>query len=306
MRAFHPFLLLFTLACADKSAAVDDSSPADDSGTDDSGGGGDSGASGDTYSLDNCTTSVGEGVPAFFSTFFRCVTLTHEDGVTHISSNGLPPHPSPYYDPSDPNWEAWDDRGGDWHQNPNQIATQTVTMDVNDDPASRGLTIDSDLVDGMAGTSRSEYGGSTLGIGLDGVSLFHGVAAPGDDISQERYSFDTWEGHPQDTGTYHHHSANPAALNVLKHLGFATTNTPGSAEIELFGVMCDGTVVMGCTELDGSTPDSGDMDAQNGHTHDLVGEDGTVYLSSRYHTHLCTGVYDDEYTPEIQYYEGCQ
>lgn len=302
MRHFSSALLIFSLACADKSGVTDDTGAGgDDTSADDTGGG--SGA----YSLNTCTTSFGSGVPAFFSTFFQCVTVTHSGGSTTLTGNGLPPHASPYYEESDPNWEAWDARGGDWHQNPNQISTQSISVTIEDEPVSRGLSIGVDLVDGMAATSQKEYGGPvTLGLALDGVSLFHGVAAPGDDISQERYSFDTWEGHPQDSGVYHHHSANPAALSVLEHLGFTTTNTPGAAELELYGIMCDGTVVMGCTELDGSTPDSGDFDAQNGHVHDLVGEDGTVYWANRYHTHLCEGVYDDEYTPEIQYYEGCQ
>ena len=36
--------------------------------------------------------------------------------------------------------------------------------------------------------------------------------------------------------------------------------------------MCDGTIVLGCTELDGSSPDNSDFDAQSGHLHDLVDE----------------------------------
>jgi len=40
--------------------------------------------------------------------------------------------------------------------------------------------------------------------------------------------------------------------------------------------MCVGTVVLGCTELDGSEPAAADFDAQGGHEHDLAGADGTV------------------------------
>ena len=51
--------------------------------------------------------------------------------------------------------------------------------------------------------------------------------------------------------------------------------------------MCDGTLILGCTELDGSEPFSSDFDAQNGHLHDI--KDGTnVFPPNRYHTHICT------------------
>lgn len=299
MRPLALALLPFTLACADKSAVGDDTGASDTSDTASASGG---------LTLDNCTTDIADDVPAFFATFFRCVTITTDGDAVTITSDGLPPHTSPYYDPDDPNWVAFDDRGGQWQQNPNQLTVQDMAFVISLDPVARGLTIDEDLVDKQAGTAQSEYGGMGVipGVSLDGVALFHGVAAPGDDIEQEKYTFDTWEGHPQNTGMYHHHSATPAPLAVLEHLGITTSHTPGEAEIELFGVMCDGVPVLGCTELDGSTPDSSDFDAQNGHVHDLVGEDGTVYFSGRYHTHLCEGVYEHEFAPEIQYYEGCQ
>jgi len=41
---------------------------------------------------------------------------------------------------------------------------------------------------------------------------------------------------------------------VLKALGFTTSYVPGEAEIELYGVMYDGTVVLGANQLDGSSP----------------------------------------------------
>ena len=69
--------------------------------------------------------------------------------------------------------------------------------------------------------------------------------------------------------------------------------------------MCDGTLILGCTELDGSDPFSSDFDAQNGHLQDI--KDGTnVFPPNRYHTHICTDTYTDhKFTPEIQYYDEC-
>jgi hypothetical protein len=93
-----------------------------------------------------------------------------------------------------------------------------------------------------------------------------------------------------------------------------TSTTPGDAEIELYGIMCDGTVVMGCTELDGSALNTSDWDAQNGHVHDIIDEDGTLMFEDRYHTHICydtiteedtdgNGYQEHEFTPEISYYQ---
>ena len=71
--------------------------------------------------------------------------------------------------------------------------------------------------------------------------------------------------------------------------------------------MCDGTVVMGCTELEGETPDDSDFDAQNGHTHDLLDADDEVMLEDRYHTHICETAWPNHIlTPEIQAYTSCE
>ncbi len=92
---------------------------------------------------------------------------------------------------------------------------------------------------------------------------------------------------------------------MLQEKGLITTAIVGSGEIELYGIMCDGTVIMGCTELDGITPDDSDFDSQNGHVHDI--SDGTTaHFTNRYHTHICTASFTGfKFTPEIQYYDGC-
>lgn len=75
--------------------------------------------------------------------------------------------------------------------------------------------------------------------------------------------------------------------------------------IELYGVMCDGALVMGCKELDGADPNKTDFDAQNGHTHDVTARD--VSLPGRYHVRICPNWSDAPraYTPEVQVYDRC-
>ena len=257
----------------------------------------------DELTLENCETSISSDAPAFFKDLFKCVTITTDGDTLTIESAGLPPHKSYYYGDGHPNYEDFDtSRGSQYRPNPNTIETQDLLVGIPLNPVSRGLTITGDLVDQISGTSQYEYHGAPGGIALDGVALFHGYAAPGDDIEQEKYTFDIYNGHPQDSGTYHYHTWTMGPLEVLAHAGYVSSTTPGDAEVEIYGIMCDGTVVLGCTEADGSSI-QGAVDAQGGHVHDIVNDAGETWFAGRYHTHVCEGA--RHFTPEIQYYEEC-
>jgi hypothetical protein len=67
------------------------------------------------------------------------------------------------------------------------------------------------------------------------------------------------------------------------------------------------SVVLGCTELNGASPDKTDLDAQNGHVHDLGSQAGPLFFTRRYHVHLCPNWTDKprKFTPEIQFYTRC-
>ena len=261
---------------------------------------------------DTCTTSISDDVPSFFSKYFRCVTITLEGDEVVIVSNGTPPHKSFYYtfdtnDESHPNFTAFDTTGGK-SPNPNVISNNGLTVRIPVNPTSKGLTIDASLVDAVNGSSSDEFQNGVAGIGLDGVALFNSLAAPGDDINDEFFTFDGYTAHAENTGDYHYHTTSAGPLEVLEALGILATGdtTPGSAAIELYGIMCDGTVVMGCTELDGSVPSDGDFDSQNGHVHDMIDTDGITQLANRYHVHVCPGTYTThQFNPEIQFYEDC-
>jgi hypothetical protein len=250
--------------------------------------------------LANCETKVGAGVPAFFQKYFRCADISMDGTDVVLKSTDLPPHVSPYWPATDPNHVAFDTQGGTRTQNPNTLKAQALTIRIPMAPVAKGLTITKAMVNAKAGDSAEEYNfgdGGAGGLALDGVAIFHGVAAPGDDIAQEAHTFDKYEGHPQNSGVYHYHSPSPGPLEVL-----AAAKITG---IELYGVMCDGALLLGCTELDGKQPDGKDFDAQNGHVHDIAA-DGTTYFTQRYHTHLCPATFPaDPYAPEIQYYKTC-
>jgi hypothetical protein len=244
-------------------------------------------------------------VAPFYSTYFSCVDVVASGNNTAITSDNFPPYESWYYSTTDENYIDFVSQGTGYYLNPNTISSQDLTISIVDNPITKGLTINDALVDGIVGTSSDEYGMGAVGVALNGVAIYNPLAAPGDDIEDEKFSFDFFSGHPTNTGYYHYHSSTKGPLEVLYHKGLIQTPTVGSGEIELYGMMCDGTLILGCTELDGSVPSNSDFDAQNGHVHNIT--DGTsVFFSNRYHTHICTDTYPDhKFTPEIQYYEGC-
>ena len=259
----------------------------------------------DALTLDNCESSFGTGVDLFYSTYFSCVDATISGDNTVITSDNLPPYESWYYSESNGNHIDYVSQGTGYYLNPNSISSQNLSVSIPDNPTSKGLTINEALVDGSVGTSGDEYGMGPVGVALNGVALFNPLAAPPDMIEDEAFSFDYYSGHPTFDGTYHYHTTTNGPLEVLFHKELIQTPTVGSAEIELYGIMCDGTVILGCTELDGIATDNSDFDAQNGHVHDI--RDGnTTFFTDRYHTHICTDTFTGfKFTPEIQYYEGC-
>lgn len=300
-------LLLPLFAC---HAPTDDTGDTSKGGSEDTGSGDtgsvDTGSGGsDAYTFETCTPSVADDVPAFYKRYFRCVDLSMSGGDVAMGTSSLPPYLTYYYGPDSPNYAPWDDQGGTTAPNPNYLSAQNVLVLVPSDPVAKGLTIDSSLVDLQAGTSGDEYQGGPVGVSPDSVAAYNATAAPGDDILEEQYTFDEWGAHPDPRGSYHHHQANRGALAALLAAGLVTTDVPGEAEVEVYGVMCDGTVLLGCTELDGSAVDASSLDAQNGHVGDIVDPDGTSYFSGRYHTHLCEALGNYGLAPEIQYYERC-
>ena len=256
---------------------------------------------------ENCPTSINVNVSSFYQKYFQCVDVTLNRDFYHvISTDNLPPHLSWYYPVGDPNHIDFESQGPGYYQNPNSIQEQNIVVSIPINPVPRGIDITDFNVDGVVGNDVNEYGMGARGVALDGIVLYNPLAAPGDDIEDEQYSFDYYNGHPQMVGMYHYHTTTKGPLEVLEYKELIQNPEPGNGEIELYGIMCDGTVILGCTELDGTAPDPDDLDAQNGHVHDLMDETGEVHFINRYHTHICPGqLTNHNFTPELMYYEDC-
>jgi hypothetical protein len=259
----------------------------------------------DAALLLNCDGEIGADVPTFYGDYFRCSNISLDGDVVVISSANQPPHLSWYYDDNDELHTTFVSRGDEYYQNPNTIDDASFTLRIPVTPSESGVTIDGNTVN-LATGDNTDYKFGIAGVALDSASYFNPLAAPGDDIEDEKYSFDLNEGHPENTGTYHYHAPALGPLTVLQSLGMTTSNIPGSAEIELYGIMCDGTVLFGQTELDGTTVDT-DLDEQAGHTHDIVDTAGAALLEDRYHVHMAStiGAEPRGLTPEARYYSTC-
>jgi len=247
--------------------------------------------------------------------------MSESGDYVNLYYNGLAPYESWYYEEGHPNTIPWESLGQGCFQIPNAyIQEMDYVISIPVDPIARpDLVIDAFQVDGEVTSTgvTYEYPMGSVGSALNGVNMFNPCAAPPDEIEDEAYSFDLYSGHPAgSSGIYHYHTTSPGPLEVLKYKmpEDMVSTTPGQAEIEMYGIMCDGTVVMGCTELDGSPVNTSDWDAQNGHVHDMVDEDGNLMFENRYHTHICydqvteedtdnNGYQEHEFTPEISYYQ---
>jgi hypothetical protein len=139
--------------------------------------------------------------------------------------------------------------------NPNRIATQSLVLRVPMTPAS---------------ATPSDTPMGPMGIAINGVPLFNQYAAGRSPLTNEIFSFDRYNGHPQQTGQYHYH---------LEPLWL--TSRDGQAA--LIGVLLDGYAVYGPREAGGALP--GGLDSCNGHTHAT-----TDFPAGSYHYHVTTSV----------------
>lgn len=171
-----------------------------------------------------CVTNIAAAAPCWIKQNFHCVTVTVDSAncTMSITTTALPPHKSAYYrvgtsEPYDAYNEAFDTSGGRGI-NPNEIKAQSITLTVPVRPTYEPSCQD------------STQGIDALGITVNGVTMFNNQAAPGDSLATEYLTMDSHEGHPQNTGKYHHHTE-PTEI----------TNDDSA----LIGIMLDGYPVYG-------------------------------------------------------------
>ncbi len=261
-----------------------------------------------------CTTGSNLGdIPAIYLSALEKYTTTNSEYKVYVctqDSDGdgdadymvvettdQPEHESVYYEASNSHHEDFDfetnvhkfdaaytDQGAH-SAGDNMIEAQSIIMKMPISPA--------------VAATKTNTPFATIGVALNGVSFFNENAAPGDEITDELFTFDQCSGHPQQQGIYHYH-VDPVCL--IRDLGGnVTTGTKTVSNITytwledsgnnaglLLGFLVDGFPVygpVGSSETDcNNSAVTTAIDAYNGHTHCTSDFDG----DGIYHYHVKT------------------
>lgn len=177
-------------------------------------------------------------LPAMYSKFNTALQIYVEGNFVVIKSTGIPDHKSPYFQTTDPRYEAYNGTNASFNLNPNRIMTQTLTFKVPITPSESPTKPATPL--------------GPIGVSINGVPVFNQYAGPGTPLTNEINSFDQYNGHPQQSGQYHYH-VEPKYLTTQK------------GKSALLGVLLDGYPVYGPME-NGVTLTSASLDVYHGHT----------------------------------------
>lgn len=170
-----------------------------------------------TTASTTCTSSFGTGVADFISKTFTCVTVT-VSGTNYIfKTSSLPTYKSYYWGSTSSGYENafYSNSTGTNYGNPNKILSQNYTITV---PIQNTTTT----------TPSAALG--TIGVATNGIAIYNDYAAPGDTLATEYYTFDTAQGHPTNTGSYHYHVEPPKITNT---------------DSALVGIAMDGYLIFG-------------------------------------------------------------
>ncbi|PCJ45364.1 MAG: hypothetical protein COA99_04995 [Moraxellaceae bacterium] len=228
-----------------------------------------------------------------------CTQDINSDGSADfivVESTNLPEHESVYYETGHQHQEDFDFETNIHKFSPVYDGSQTAHSAGSNMIEEQAIIMKMPIAPASA-TIKTATTFATIGIALNGVSFFNENAAPGDNITDELFTFDQCSGHPQNTGIYHYH-VDPVCL--IRDLGGSIidqANTEGDSVytwIEdsgnnaglLMGFLMDGFPVygpVGSSETDCNSAAVPSIDSYNGHSH-CTGDFSTAI----YHYHLKT------------------
>jgi len=148
----------------------------------------------------SCVTNISPDAPDWIKDNFHCVSVQVCSDSYVFTTNNLPPYKTAYYGTSSPNNATFPTTGlsdsSSRNKNPNTIATQSITMTIPKTPTLKTSGLEATMGAGL----------DCLGLTRYGVCIFNNQAAPGDSLAAEFQTMDNGDGHPQNTGRYHHHT----------------------------------------------------------------------------------------------------
>ena len=192
-------------------------------------------------------------LPDVFKKFNSTVSISTDGTNITIKSDGVPDHKSCYFSTTDSRYQAYNGTNPVFSKNPNSIGTHSFVFTI---PASPAVN---------AAHEATPLG--PIGVAINGVPIYNQYAGPGTPLTNEVNSFDQYNGHPDQSATYHYH-VEP---------WYITQNNTKSA---LVGFLLDGYPVYGPLE-NGKTLTSADLDTYHGHTGVTADYPNGIY---HYHT----------------------
>jgi hypothetical protein len=191
----------------------------------------------------DATASGGTGtttttLPDVFKKFNSNVTISTDGNTVTIKSDGVPDHKSCYFATSDSRYQAYNGSNPAFSKNPNSIGTKSYTFKI---PASPAVN---------AAHEATPLG--PIGVALNGVPIYNQYAGPNQPLAGEINSFDQYNGHPDQSASYHYH-VEPLYITLNK------------TKSSIVGFLLDGFPVYG-PEENGKTLVSADLDSYHGHT----------------------------------------
>lgn len=211
----------------------------------------DTSPSDDNSSNNNNTSTT---VPDVYKKIYGASSITIEGNYVVIKTNGVPDHKSPYFKSTQ--WESTKyeaNSNSSFTQNPNKIASQNYTFKIPLNPASA--------------STKSATPMGPMGVSVNGVPFYNQYAAGSQPLTNEIYSFDQYNGHPDQGSRYHYHME-PLAITASK------------GKDALVGFLLDGFPVYGPQE-NGAAVDESTLDVYHGHTHATADFPNGIY---HYHT----------------------
>jgi hypothetical protein len=154
--------------------------------------------------------------------------------VTHISSNGLPSHPTGWFP------IGWWDDAYNYDRNPNQITSKWLDYNLPPIPI-------------MGAAPRCVPSGA-IGIMYSGAVLFNALDGQGKDAVAHEVQ-DSCQGHPEIDGLYHYHSLSKCL------------DDSGWGHSKQLGYALDGFGIFGHKGENGQDLTNFDLDECHGHTH---------------------------------------
>ncbi|MDB2384934.1 YHYH protein [Polaribacter sp.] len=191
--------------------------------------------------LENTEEPTEIDITSILTKFDNIDAISYEvdgDFVTFTTTD-LPNHSSPYWEETNPLYEAYNGNNSNWNKNPNTIEEQNITFRIPLHPEEASVKEATSL--------------GPIGISVNGIVFFNQYAGPNEqELTSEINSFDQNLGHPTGTNIYHYH-IEPMYL---------TSNFGKDA---FLGLLADGFPVYGPEEY-GKTITSADLDDYHGHT----------------------------------------